>query len=297
MLNSSRLPEDFLIQAEMPPDSSVIIAFFPFKDEKKGQRIAPFALKNHYKEIIRRLKQSVREAGSPFSDYSKKELRFFSNSPFPEKELAVAAGLGFRGRNTLLITTEYGSRGLLGGMIIPSPLEELSFQAGISGKISCGSCRLCEEACPGGALKNYRLNRDLCLQDWTTREGSIPDSLKDVWGQRIYGCTICQDCCPWNRKSGQGNVIDLGVIDPEPPLEFYLTHSCKDIKKEFKGTALGMSWIKGEHLQRNAILSSYHTPGQIDQNRAEIEGFCDSEDEGIRDAARWVLDQSGQSGN
>lgn len=282
----------------MPEYSTVIIGFFPFEDTGKTALIAPFALKNHYKAIIKRMKQALKEAGPPFSELNKRQVRLFSNSRFPEKEMALTGGLGFRGRNTLIINKDFGSRGLLGGMIIPFRLEEQR-QDGlinkINSEISCGTCRLCEEACPGAALKDYRLDRDKCLQHWTSKDGAVPDSLKEVWGERIYGCMICQDCCPWNNKARKGNSIDLGMIAPEPTLKFYLTESKEDIKSEFKGTALGMSWLKAEHLIRNAIISAACSDNK---NLNEyIRKFQEADDHGIRDAARWALKKSDHTGS
>ncbi len=246
--------------------------------------IAPFARKNHYKEIIRRLRIALKEAGPPFAEYTKKELRFFSNSSLPEKEIAALAGLGFRGRNTLLISKDHGSRGLLGGVIFPDRISGAESPSPLT--VSCGSCRRCEESCPGGALSGGRLSRESCLQHWTTTDGVIPAELKEVWGERIYGCMICQDCCPWNRKRGSWSPVALGVIAPEPDLKFYLTSTPEEIKAHFKGTALGMGWIRGEYLLRNALISAGWA------RRTElaplIRNHLDSGDPGIRDAARWA---------
>ena len=273
---------------EFPPSGSVLICFFPVRDEGPGGRngmIAPFALKNHYKEIINRLRSSLKEAGPPFDGYSRKELRFFSNSSLPEKELAAAAGLGFRGRNTLLITMESGSRGLLGGVIFPDLITPARGPSPSS--TGCGNCRRCEESCPGGALKEGKLDRSRCLQHWTTSEGPLPDKLKEVWGERIYGCMICQDCCPWNRKEPMGSSVILGEIDPEPDLEFYLTSTADEVKERFRGTTLGMGWVKGEYLIRNALVSAGWS--RRSGLRVLIENHRESDDRGIRDAALWAL--------
>ncbi|MDA3957291.1 4Fe-4S double cluster binding domain-containing protein [Oceanispirochaeta sp.] len=283
-----------LHEAGMPPQSSIISAFFPFfrSTQEKIKTIAPFALRNHYKEMILRMKVVLKSAGPPFSSLTRKEIRLFSNSRFPEKQMAALGGLGFIGRNTLLINKKYGSRGLLAGMIIPlnlMGLQDEEFSERNSEMPQCGSCRLCEEACPGGALKNHQLSRIDCLQHWTSSDGPVPEKLKNVWGQRMYGCTICQDVCPWNRSVPEGTRISTGLIDPIPNLKFYLSHSEKEIKESFRGTALGMSWFKSSHMIRNALLSagSSGLEGRIDL----IEAFTDSDDPAIRDAALWVLDR------
>ena len=280
---------DLLKESGADEHSTIIMAFFPFKDPVSGNDslIAPFARSNHYKEIVSRMKQALKEAGEPFSSLTRREVRFFSNSTLPEKELAVKAGLGFQGRNTLIINREYGSRGLLGGIIIPFALEN-STEAITTGKESCGNCRLCEQACPGGALKDGQLDRSRCLQHWSTDDRAIPESLKEVWGNRIYGCTICQDICPWNRRTRpEGISIDRGRLEPEPELEFYLNHSEEEIKSRLKGSALGMGWIKGCHLIRNALVSAGWS--EREDLLPLIENHADADNEIIRDAALWTI--------
>ena len=270
-------------------EGSIIIAFFPFNDPgtSDDELIAPFARSNHYREIVVRLRLALREAGEPFSSLTRKSVRFFSNSTLPEKDFALKAGLGFQGRNTLIINGEYGSRGLLGGMVLPLALENDS-ESVLPAESGCGSCRLCEESCPGGALKDGRLNRELCLQHWSTDERCIPDTLKEVWGNRIYGCTICQDVCPWNRKKRpQGISIERGTLNPVPELEFFLSHSEEEIKERLKGSALGMSWIRGSHLIRNALVSAGWA--MREDLILMIEGHAESQVSIIRDAAFWAL--------
>lgn len=271
-------------------ESTILMVFFPYyipPEEKQGQPglIAPFALSNYYKAIIIKLKTAVREAGLPFSGLSKRQIRLFANSPLPEKRLAKEAGIGFQGRNTLLISPPFGSCGLLGGMIIPllpldfpSPTQRSSW--------NCGRCRLCEEACPGGALKGGRLERRRCLQHWSTAEAPIPDDLKEIWGCRIYGCTLCQDICPRNKGIPEGLRVSQGELVPEPDLEFYLENREDFIKSYLKGSSLGLSWIKEECLVRNALVSCGWA-GRTDLLPL-VEKHKSSPNPIIRDAALWA---------
>jgi len=285
VIPSCELKNEVLLKTSMPPASSIIIAFFPIEMKQQGS-ISSFALRNYYKEMILRMKAALKNAGLPFSGISKRESYLFCNSTLPEKKMAEAGGLGFTGRNTLLINRTYGSRGLLSGMILPLEIEETNVPENQT-LPGCGSCRACERSCPGGALKDNLLMRENCLQHWTSRDGIIPDNLKKVWGNRIYGCTVCQDVCPWNKNVPQGNRIEKGVINPEPELSFYLSQTEKRVKENFRGTAMGMKWFSGSAMIRNAILS---TQAQKDPGLLEkVYNHCDSEVEGIRDAARWVL--------
>ncbi len=271
-------------------ESSIIMVFFPYyippEDKKDKQSlIAPFALRNYYKAIIFKLKTALKEAGPPFSRLTKKEIRLFSNSRLPEKLLAKEAGIGFQGRNTLLISPSYGSYGLLGGMILP--LRPLVPPSLIHEKKSpCGHCYLCEEVCPGGALRKGYLERNRCLQYWSTAEEIIPDDLKEVWGCRIYGCTLCQDICPRNKGVPEGLTVNRGELLPEPRLEFYLKNNAEEIKKYLKGSSLGLSWIKGECLIRNALVSCGWA-GRTDLLPL-MEKHKLSENPMIQDAALWA---------
>ena len=117
-----------------------------------GGIIAPFASKNYYGSTVLQLKNLTRRFCEDFG-FRRREFRIFSNSRFPEKAMAAAAGLGFIGKNTLLITPEYGSSILISGVILPwmpeggkEPAEQRVKRK------SCGTCRLCLEACPGKAL-------------------------------------------------------------------------------------------------------------------------------------------------
>ncbi len=281
--------QTILRDAGFDKEGSIVMVFFPFRERPSADSdlIAPFARSNHYKEIVARMRLALKNGGDPFSSLTKREVRFFSNSALPEKALALKAGLGFQGRNTLIINTEYGSRGLLGGMILPFSFTNPS-ESAYSVKKGCGSCRLCEQTCPGGALTDGRLDRSLCLQHWTTRDGCLPHSLKEVWGSRIYGCNICQDICPWNRKKRpEGVSTDRGKLDPEPELEFYLSHSEEEIKLRLRGSALGMGWIKGRFLIRNALVSAGWSERK--DLLPLIEGHRNSDYEIIRDAARWAV--------
>ena len=116
------LKKNTLLKTSMPLSGTIIMCYFPIQRQQQGS-ISSFALRNYYKEMIIRMKSALKGAGSPFKDLTKREVYLFSNSSLPEKELARECGLGFAGRNTLLINRTWGSRGLLAGMILPLDTE------------------------------------------------------------------------------------------------------------------------------------------------------------------------------
>jgi len=125
---------------------------------------------------------------------------FCDTSPVFEKALAQRAGLGWSGKNSLLISRKYGSFFFIGGIITDLELEYNQ----IPGKDYCGNCKLCVEACPTGALVSpHVLDARKCISYLTieNRAGGLPVENKESFRNRVFGCDICQEVCPWNRKA------------------------------------------------------------------------------------------------
>lgn len=240
---------------------SIIIAAFPYERNKtefvKGVKISPFAQKDHYGEAVKRLKKValfIREEKS----LQKKDIRIFCNSQLKEKWYAANSGLGFYGRNSLIITEKYGSRVILAGLIVPFDIEADVKQKGahIPGN-NCGKCQACVVKCPTSAIEDSGfINRDKCLQSLTTDDRILPKEIMDKWGNRLYGCSICQDCCPFNKNSEVNNMVIKGDLGESIPFEKILTANDEELKILFKGSALSMSWIRYDLLRRNAIISA-----------------------------------------
>src|SRR3989304_478637 len=112
-----------------------------------------------------------------------------------DREGAARAGVGFYGKNTMLITRRFGSWVVLGTVVSEAGVEP---RAPLD--LDCGSCTLCIEACPTGALDEAGvLHSTPCLSYWTQAPGSIPENFREELGAQVSGCDICQDVCPWNR--------------------------------------------------------------------------------------------------
>lgn len=124
---------------------------------------------------------------------------FCDTSPIMEKELARLAGLGFRGKNTLLLSQTLGSYIFLGGLTL-----NLDLVPDAPSEDSCGRCEQCVKACPTRALKDGRLDAGRCLAYWTTQaKDKIPEEAVARSGGWAYGCDICQEACPNNKAPGK----------------------------------------------------------------------------------------------
>lgn len=165
--------------------------------------------------------------------------------------VAQRAGLGFIGRNGLLITEEFGSYVYLAEII-----TNLDFSSDTLVPFGCGDCTRCVDACPTGALLgDGRINAKQCLSYQTQTKGMMEEQFRRKMGHVIYGCDICQIVCPYNKGK---NVHFHPEMEPDPEsvmpkLKPLLTISNRDFKEQF-GHMSG-SWRGKKPLQRNAIIA------------------------------------------
>ncbi len=167
-----------------------------------GERayISRYALGRDYHKVLRnrlaKLADKIREAAAELNGPAEFKGRVFTDSaPVMEVELARKAGLGWRGKHTLLLSREHGSWFFLGEIYVNLPLPVDAPQ-----QEHCGSCTRCIEICPTRAIiAPYRLDARRCISYLTIElKGSIPVELRPLIGNRIYGCDDCQLVCPWN---------------------------------------------------------------------------------------------------
>lgn len=251
-----------------------VVGLFPYETqaadlprESAAAYIDVFARKNHYREMVSRLKAAavrLREG----TGLGRDGIRIFVNSQLPEKEMAVAAGLGFCGKSTLLISPAAGVNTLIGGLLFSHAAEERLFTAAERGALpetvqplraparGCGACSACIDACPVGALSEKGLDRSRCLQSLASRAGRVPEELLSRW-DILYGCSRCRDACPYNRFNRPGPVHCRGEIDPKATLGDWLRMAAEGeevLANYLKKTALAMGWIDKRALIRNAVI-------------------------------------------
>ena len=221
---------------------------------------------------------------------------FVDTGPVVERSLAVAAGLGWTGKNTCLIHPKLGSTGFLAVLLTSLPVQEEEMPVALPLPDRCGSCRRCLEACPTQALiAPYRMDATRCIGYLTIEhKGPIAAELMDGMGRQVFGCDICQDVCPWNRKSRRTPI----AADPElhtrtelvnPALEWLAGMEEAEFERRFNGSPVRRAGFLG--LRRNVAVAM----GNSGQGRFApwLKAWAGAADEGLRTAARWALGKLG----
>jgi epoxyqueuosine reductase len=177
--------------------------------------------------------------------------------------LAIAAGLGFQGKNNLLIAAARGGSGkpkfssavVLGLLVCPEEIdfEPESAQECDSPFPGCGLCERCIAACPSGALASSGsgFSRERCIQHWTSRDETPPGDIVKARGARLYGCDICLEACPYFLTDAKAKP-EPGRLGPSLPVAYFLASEPEKIQSDLKKTALGPKWISKPSLKRFA---------------------------------------------
>ena len=176
-------------------------------NEPDGAYFSRYALGRDYHKVLRRRLQRL--ADRITAEVGTFNYRAFTDSaPVMEVALAEKAGLGWRGKHTLLLHREAGSFFFLGELYTDLPLP-----VDVPVEDHCGTCRKCLDACPTGAIvAPYELDARRCISYLTIElRGSIPEALRPLIGNRVYGCDDCQLICPWNRFAQTSDETDFNV--------------------------------------------------------------------------------------
>lgn len=242
--------------------------------------IARYTWRNHYLDLRKRL----RKLGHFIKKESGASFRVFSNGPVAEKPIAVRSGIGFYGKHSIIINRTYGSWIVLGEIVTNVELEPDSRALG-----DCGDCQKCIDACPTGALiRPYILDRRRCIQALTNWYGVIPDDIARVWGNRLYGCSICQDVCPLNEKvKSQKPRTDLGYVGPSLPLLEILNIDEAEYRRRYSNNQITSSWIKFPAIQRNALICLGHI--QDTTTLPFLKKFIPHNDAILAETAEWAI--------
>jgi epoxyqueuosine reductase len=202
-----------------------------------------------------------------------------------DREAAVRAGVGFYGKNTLVITRRHGSWVVLGTLVTDVELEPTPPLA-----LDCGSCRLCVDACPTGALDEPG-TRDAtrCLSYWTQAPHPIPEPYREPLEDRVYGCDICQDVCPWNRGIEKRRARHEARPGAEPQVSLVEWLEASDEELRTRYDRLYVPRTDPRYLRRNALVALGNSGTAADI--AAVEAYAASDDPLLREHAEWALER------
>jgi epoxyqueuosine reductase len=275
--------------------------------------ISRYAWGDDYHEVLRtRLEELLaglrEQCAEPF------EARIYADTgPLNERVLAKHAGLGWLGKNTLLLNEQIGSLFFLGVILTTLDLQPSLGSADFPPADRCGSCRKCIEACPTGALVDaYVMDARRCISYLTIElREPIPEDLREPMGQHVLGCDICQDVCPWNRNApvtqakefqprSYGNNAEATAEESgeageslfRPRLEWLASISEQEFRRMFSGSPVKRTKWKG--LMRNACIALGNS--KVARNSAAGQpimkallrlGACD--EAMVAESAQWAI--------
>ncbi|MGC1618980.1 MAG: tRNA epoxyqueuosine(34) reductase QueG [Candidatus Acidiferrum sp.] len=281
--------------------------------------ISRYAWGQDYHEVLQQRLQNfasslVKRFTWPF------ETRIYADTgPLNERVFAKYAGLGWLGKNTLLLNSKLGSWFFLGVILTTLDISPTLGQAELPPPDLCGSCTKCIDACPTGALvEPYVMDARLCISYLTIElRGSIPEMLRQPVGRHVFGCDVCQDVCPWNRRAPVTQAPEFqprtfptsGRSEPQefvasgvqadddeslflPRLEWLAALTEEQFRAAFRGSPIKRTKWPG--LVRNACLALGNfapAPGSSQHERvcSLLKGLSASSEPSIAESAQWAL--------
>lgn len=252
------------------------------RDEDGGTRAT-----DYHKVLLKRLKDlrtALEEEAGPFESRC-----FVDTGPVVERVYARYAGLGWTGKNTCLLNQELGSWLFLGVMV--TSLEVAEGRAAILAPDRCGSCTRCLEACPTGALTGPReMDANLCISYLTIeKRGAIPEGLRAGIGRQVFGCDICQDVCPWNRRAPIAVDPEMGARGAlvNPALEWLAGMDEAEFERWFNGSPVRRAKFAG--FRRNVAIAM----GNSGEARflPLLEAWTNDGDPVLAETARWAAER------
>ena len=241
---------------------------------------------DYHRWLLRRLKDVVRELTEDIPG-AKQARTYVDTGPILERAWAQAAGVGWIGKNTNLIHPTLGSYLFLGTALLDIPV---SAPAPDPVRPSCGSCTRCLEACPTGALTAPRvLDARRCLSYLTIENrGPIPEALRPALGDQVFGCDVCQEVCPWNRKSVWAHQDEPAPDQATISLTEALMIDPQTFRERYRHTPIWRATPEG--LARNAavVLGNAGDPGARPHLLKAAEHHPSDM---VREHATWALAQ------
>jgi epoxyqueuosine reductase len=248
-------------------------------------RISIYAQGQDYHDVVKR---ALKALGRWLGDDTGEPLKVFvDTAPVMEKPLAAAAGLGWQGKHTNLVSRKSGSWLFLGAIYTAFDLEPDQPE-----RDHCGSCDACQRICPTDAFPApYRLDARRCISYLTIEhKGPIPEELRPGIGNHVYGCDDCLAVCPWNKFAQAANAHRAFLPRAElaaPRLADLLALDDAGFRAIFAGSPIKR--IGRNRMVRNAAIAAGNSgdPAFV----PALQKLAQDDDPVVADAARWALDR------
>ncbi|MCH2113082.1 MAG: tRNA epoxyqueuosine(34) reductase QueG [Planctomycetes bacterium] len=280
------------LQAWKPWAQSIMVFTLPYARSAggflDGGRVARYALGKDYHHVfgrrLEKLGKRLRRQGLV------QQFRGASDAaPVMEREWALASGLGFRGKNTLLLDLRQGPWQLIGELLVDREWPAWTIP---SAQPSCGGCTACLDACPTDAFeKAWDLDPRQCISYWTIEAaGSIPRSLRSKFGDWVFGCDVCLEVCPFGSRA-QDQSSEWGTLPAlaEWSLEDLLRADEERFENAFRGSPIRRPGL--ERMQRNACIAL----GNQARGGGGLRHALQSPSNLVREHAAWALGQLGDT--
>ena len=256
-----------------------------FHDPERGwiSRYA-WSKRDYHETLLRALRQLETKVREAAEDPELRSRCYVDTGPVVERVYARYAGIGWIGKNTCVINQRLGSWLFLGVI-----LTSLELEPDLPAPDRCGSCTRCIEACPTDAITApYELDAQRCISYLTIeKRGMIPEPLRAQMGQHVFGCDICQDVCPWNRRA---LITTVEEFQPRkrlvnPALEWLAELGAEEFRDHFRGSPIKRTKLSG--LRRNAAVAMGNSGDR--RFMPALKRLADDEDQVVAEHARWAL--------
>jgi epoxyqueuosine reductase len=241
---------------------------------------------DYHDELLRRLRQ----VESALKQRLPCETRcYVDTGPLVERTVAAEAGVGWIGKNTCVINQGMGSWLLLGVIVTSVPVAATATVNEAADR--CGNCTRCIDACPTDALVAPRqMDASRCIAYLTIeKKGIIPQELREPIGRQVFGCDICQDVCPWNRRAPIALKPGMMARDEliNPALDWLADMDAATFKRWFGGSPVERT--RRKHLQRNVAIAM----GNSGEKKflPQLEGWAAGDDPVLAESARWSIEK------
>jgi epoxyqueuosine reductase len=208
---------------------------------------------------------------------------YVDTGPLVERVYAKYAGIGWIGKNTCILNQKLGSWLFLGVI-----LTSLELEPDMPAPDRCGSCTRCIEACPTDALiAPYQLDSNKCISYLTIeKRGVIREEMREGMGRHVFGCDICQDVCPWNRKSPVTSAAEFQPREDlvNPALEWLAEMNAEEFRETFRGSPVRRAKRTG--LRRNAVIAMGNSGDE--RFLPVLEKLAADEDSMVAETAHWA---------